>query len=188
MVFCKKRRMPGEEPKRRTKRQKYELLSPQNTSVLTPSRTTSGKQKMCPLMDLPAELRNTIYEYALAGDEVVHIHSKRCRHLGRRRPKPWREPGLLRASKVIRSETLLLYYDTRGFEIHITASDCMQFSRWQDWLGEQCGSRPVKAAQVHVWGGSQWREILTWIALARFIYNATGEDLQYWAEIGRAHV
>jgi hypothetical protein len=71
-------------------------------SSLTPLVSKAQmKQGVRPLdfMDLPAEIRTTIYEMTFAA-MPAHIHNKR----------PSRPPGITRASRTLRQESLALFY------------------------------------------------------------------------------
>ena len=74
------------------------------------------------LQDLPAELRNTIYRYALV--ETVQIDVSPSGRV--------REPALLRTSKGIRRETLSIYYSENRFRYPIFAYDFTRIGKFRE--------------------------------------------------------
>lgn len=69
------------------------------------------------LLELPAELRNRIFEYALVGDEPVKVGVQRYSSRGRSRGCLTMLPGLINTSKQLRHETQLLSFKESNFEI-----------------------------------------------------------------------
>ncbi|KAK5704352.1 hypothetical protein LTR97_003370 [Elasticomyces elasticus] len=65
------------------------------------------------LLDLPPELRNAIYEYALVIHQPITIS----------KTSQWTQPGLLRACKQIRQEAAPIYYGMNQFHIYCPSLD-----------------------------------------------------------------
>lgn len=101
-------------------------------------------------MSLPPEIRNQVYELALAEDEVIHIRP--CKRgywaLEQCLPAPalvpWREPGLLQSCKTIRSEAFTMYYKLNEFEASLQLSDAQRASDWLRNMVKRCGNEPFK--------------------------------------------
>lgn len=73
---------------------------------LAPSRTGADR---CRLLELPAELRNYIYELVVSEPEIVAIRG--C----------VQQPGLTRTKRQIRAETITLYYETNTFQLRCSS-------------------------------------------------------------------
>ena len=71
-----------------------------------------------PLLDLPSELRNKIYELALISDEPVHVYGG---SVGR--------PPLLRACKQIAIEASGIFFANNRFIAHLAGVDVPKFHR-----------------------------------------------------------
>lgn len=67
-----------------------------------------AEEKKCHLLQLPGELRNRIYRYALVTDDDIDVTST----------GPG-EPALLLSSKDIRQESLLIYYRENHFNMRV---------------------------------------------------------------------
>ena len=81
------------------------------------SNTTMApsQSKPCPLLDLPAELRNRIYEHALATGPT---HGRQDLPISEGRHN---EPGLLRACRQTRQEaTPIFYHRWEAFNLFVT--------------------------------------------------------------------
>jgi len=109
------------------------------------------------LTNLPAELRNQIYVYALVGAGGPKTNKKRAILVGDRNgedysqwmiPRPkgelkpaWREPGLLQASKQVREEGLSVYYGINNFHIVIGSWTVVKAMEWVRKVFDVCGTR-----------------------------------------------
>ncbi|CAK3876675.1 Hypothetical predicted protein [Lecanosticta acicola] len=85
----------------------------------TPSNTTSNDTSadMCPFFELPAELRNRIYEYALYEPGEIWLE-RYCNHPRNRLSAlahPIRFPALLQTSKQVREEASGIWYSCARF-------------------------------------------------------------------------
>ncbi|KAK3626265.1 hypothetical protein LTR56_019936 [Elasticomyces elasticus] len=91
-------------------------------------------QKSCPLLDIPPELRNTIYDELLLGDDKAVRVSDRTR-------RPWHAPAILQTCALIRSEASAIYYSTNAFEVSIDPNNLGRtLCAWLKGLGPQrCG-------------------------------------------------
>lgn len=91
-----------------------------------------------PLLALPAELRNRIYEFVAVLEHEIHInvetklrHSrKRCYEEHKHSPA---EPRFFRTCQQIRKEATEIYYGNNAFEIF----NLLQLRLWLKRLGEQ---------------------------------------------------
>ncbi|KAK4949022.1 hypothetical protein LTR10_012395 [Elasticomyces elasticus] len=88
-------------------------------------------QKPCPLLDIPPELRNRIYdELLLGGDKAVQV-SDRTR-------RPWHPPAILQTCSLTRREASAIYYSTNVFEVSIDSSNLDRtLCAWLKSLGPQ---------------------------------------------------
>lgn len=89
-------------------------------------------------MDLPAELRNQIYTFALVCDEWIVIRDERATKGQKSRKTSavttptWHEPALLQASEQLRQEASRIYYESNRFYFGIDTralSDVYAFIR-----------------------------------------------------------
>ncbi|KAK4612184.1 hypothetical protein CLAFUW4_12748 [Fulvia fulva] len=94
-------------------------------------------QQMSPLLELPAELRNTIYAMTMPTDAVINYHT------GADATYP-RQPRLLQVCRQIRSEAGSLYYRGNTHKFHIPDLDAAQYIHWS-----QC-SPQHKKANIHL--------------------------------------
>jgi len=74
-----------------------------------------------PLLRLPPELRNRIYDLTLISEDNVliarHVHILRYRHMKQSDPDHWGPPSLLGACRQIRAEALKIYYRQNTFQV-----------------------------------------------------------------------
>ena len=104
------------------------------------------------LLQMPAEIRNIIYEYCLTDVEVrIPIYS--CNHnWGRSKP-----PSLLLACKQTYSETIRLYYKVSAFRINRSEkcskkSDIYTINRLQKWIKKIGTERTSLLGNVRISG------------------------------------
>ncbi|KAL2357190.1 hypothetical protein BJ546DRAFT_433414 [Cryomyces antarcticus] len=95
-----------------------------------------------PFLDLPAELRNKIYKYAVAGriyhtDTVVGFFHRNEAHLQR----PAKIPPITQVSRQIRGESLPLYFSENELLICMTTMEnYYTFRRWLLDMHPRCSS------------------------------------------------
>ena len=114
--------------------------------------TTSAQQRFR-LLDLPAELRNRIYHYALV------LAS------GRMRISPaFRPPPLLLTSKQVREEALGIWYMNNTFLIIIQDCDCAPFRAFDRNLRKSgLHKKFFKAGRFEVtFVGVKWERLMEW--------------------------
>lgn len=98
------------------------------TDMLQPP--ANGPQ-MKSLLDLPAELRNVIYEYALVFERNIPPWD-RPRH---RKVEEWWQPALTRTNRMIRGETLPIFYALNTFSLHPVRPHADRYVRWLLGIG-----------------------------------------------------
>jgi len=90
--------------------------------------TFRPKTPRCYLLELPAELRDAIYEFALTSSKATVTF----------RLDPWQrdtysqalQPPLTRVSRQLRQETLPVYYGSNTFVLHTEGSKCDDARQW----------------------------------------------------------
>ncbi len=101
------------------------------------------------LMELPSELRNTIYSLALLHsdsestiyDRTIWVRSARPHAPSGLRIAEWSEPGLLRTCKQIRREAMLTYVLRHNWTITLTMGEMDRLYSWLSRMVEQIGGR-----------------------------------------------
>ncbi|KAK5721799.1 hypothetical protein LTR15_006391 [Elasticomyces elasticus] len=100
-----------------------------------------------PFLQLPPEIRNTIYELSIpdGGDRTLpspcgcHVHDG----------ETTREPAITKVCRQIRTESLPIYYDYNHLQLHTLRYDCSAFiahcERIRTW-----GVKKIKAADVYI--------------------------------------
>ncbi|KAK5680368.1 hypothetical protein LTS10_007295 [Elasticomyces elasticus] len=96
------------------------------------------------LMTLPPELRNIIYEHALARDRLF------CITFQLHTENHWREPALLQVSKTIRTEALPFHYTGNNFSIHVWLSALPTLCEKIERLSRRCGLKPFKSVRLEI--------------------------------------
>ena len=105
--------------------------------------TTSSR-----LLDLPPELRNSIYRLALRNIRPI-------------KPLTGRPPALVQANKQIRAEATSIYYAENTFSIALTACTATAITKWTHSLGQRnatlipsinvyCGNDPKSKKRLHI--------------------------------------
>jgi hypothetical protein len=99
------------------------------------------------LMEFPAEIRNIIYRYTLVEDHTIQIRAQKRDFPGNmylcvdeEHTHPWREPGILQVSKVVRTEVIKMYHESNGFEINIWLSEMDMAVSWIRATAKICGN------------------------------------------------
>jgi hypothetical protein len=113
---------------------------------MTPSAVAS-----CPLLNMPPELRNDIYRYALLGPEFIVSNS-------------FAEPSLLRTCKQIRTESLKLFYLETSFKFDIVDWNCrslLHFKQQTRKLGLYFG------VYMKLHGSPNWANLTHWVEVCR---------------------
>lgn len=104
--------------------------------------------KKASLLKLPPELRNQIYRYVLTGEQRISL----------RGPAMSQQPGILRASKQLRTEISRIYYLENKFLL--TIKDCKLVSQPQHWIFSlPDGSESV----THYEGRASWINLKDWL-------------------------
>lgn len=164
---------------------------PQEANQPCSKPTTAGPETLPPLLRLPAELRNKIWELA-----VVRYPNGSDARLGIKIDRGARglyrvpEPALLFTSKAIRSEAIGFYYHVNDFTIRVSQFDpapCLLLGRKLRALQETYGidliSKPVK---LHANGHfNHWKNLKTWLRLRHDGIDTTNIDMS--AAMDRSH-
>ena len=109
-------------------------------------------------MSLPPEVRNNVYEQALAEDGIIRMRYRRRRRTGHDlhpelsspRTDQWSEPSLLQVNKTIRSGASATYYKSNNFEMTIQMSDLKAASAWLRTIVARCGTDPFGHFQFYL--------------------------------------
>jgi hypothetical protein len=127
------------------------------------------------LTRLPAELRNTIYFYAVEPTNCIirshtantkSVHKKKC-YL-----TLWREPALLQTSKQIRMETMPIYWLNQQFAIRLRSNHFGMLYKWLNFLSKQLGGQwPCVRIRVVAPG---WIDVDSWLSLAKLAFESHG--------------
>jgi hypothetical protein len=95
----------------------FRAPSSKKQSKSTTTITAHSKNKPSPkLLELPAEVRNKIVRYVLVSNEPIKVQFTSCRWRSSRRHFTM-IPGLINASKQLRSETRRIFFEENTFEI-----------------------------------------------------------------------
>ncbi|KAK3696195.1 hypothetical protein LTR37_018097 [Vermiconidia calcicola] len=99
---------------------------------------TSPSAQTFPLMELPAELRVTIYEYLFSKGRpiVLRQQERHGLHFG---------PSLLVVSKQVREEALPVYFKCNTFSMRFYLDCSRRAARWMELLAAHCGKKPFGA-------------------------------------------
>ncbi|GIZ46507.1 hypothetical protein CKM354_000963300 [Cercospora kikuchii] len=157
------------------KRQK--IADEETTSQATPAKPKCFRRprqrKSCHLLNLPGEIRNTIYRYALIKTKPMKVTSK----------GPG-EPSLLRVCNRIRREARSIYYAENEFELHLEDFDGEalvpfknQYSYFSNWLTGQCLGVNVTNLMK---GKPNWENLVAWI-------KADRNRRAFWPDIFREY-
>ena len=134
--------------------------------------TNSGEGNKTTFFSLPGELRNEIYRLVLTERGVVHIRPRRRRHLykdfclDRHQVVPWREPGILRAAKMIRQEASAMYFKSNDFNISMNLADMDKATAWLQIIIRRCGNDPFQHLGFYM-TKSFWEELENALPLAK---------------------
>lgn len=121
--------------------------------------TTDHATTACSLfLDLPGELRNRIYRYALVTPERILLRGENKK-----------QPALLRVSRQVRKEAIKIYYDENEFAYHFVdlagapGECCYEIVR-------RYRSEGRNNFVVVMRGGGTWKNLLAWVK-ARYEYR-----------------
>jgi hypothetical protein len=113
-----------------------------------------SQSKLCPFLDLPAELRNRIYDYALAGPthgrQDIPVSEGRCS-----------EPGILRACRQTRQEATPIFYH-RWEVFYLIVTDGKFEPQLQHWVWTKVDSDKLR---VDYHGQLEWDDLMVWFSL-----------------------
>ncbi|KAH9844809.1 hypothetical protein Tdes44962_MAKER01356 [Teratosphaeria destructans] len=128
----------------------------------------------------PAELRNEIYEYVLTEAETIDLFP-RSRHKSLavkdsnshlHPTDPWKEPGLLKASSLLRREASAFYYTQNEFSIDIDMREFGPLCAWFKTLIERFG--PTLFGSLHIGVDCpKWEDLHHARHLARLIHSTS---------------
>ncbi|PPJ51924.1 hypothetical protein CBER1_09369 [Cercospora berteroae] len=131
------------------------------------------QRKSCDLLNLPGEIRNKIYRYALIEAKPIEVMRK----------GPG-EPSLLRVCNRIRREARSIYYAENEFEVHLEdfngealvpfKNQYSCFSNWQN--GQRRGVNITNLMK----GKPNWENLVAWAKADRF-------RTAFWPDISRAY-
>lgn len=110
----------------------------------------------CLFFELPAELRNEIYRYALVSTDRIHITTTMIQ------PPP--EPGILYANRQARQEALAIYYHENHFRFDMYDLNASAYMRW-------VRAEPVMRGRLSVWfklyiptsADLAWQNLMIWL-------------------------
>lgn len=107
------------------------------------------------LFDLPAELRNKIYQLVLIDPRDSLIELQRPDRWLKRYNKdeivPWREPALLRTCRTLQREASAIFYKNHSFMVRLGFfSDIKYLTRWLSGIILRCGDEPFKHFNFYV--------------------------------------
>lgn len=110
-----------------------------------------------PLMKLPAELRTSIYEYALQLDNDGYFSVSQAEGI--------REPALLLTSKTIRREALAIFYAQNSISLLVDSySPAMPLFIYKKQLAVFAQYKfKIAVRQVYSQGPPRWRNLLAWL-------------------------
>lgn len=110
----------------------------------------------CLFFELPAELRNEIYRYALVSTDRIHITTTMVQ------PPP--EPGILHVNRQTRQEALAIYYHENHFRFDMYDLNASAYMRW-------VRAEPVMRGRLSVWfklyiptsPDLAWQNLMLWM-------------------------
>ncbi|RMY76479.1 hypothetical protein D0863_01938 [Hortaea werneckii] len=132
-------------------------LKIQIKAPVTPIRKSFRRPKQhktCRFLQLPGELRNQIYRYALVSDKAIEIT-----------PTGPGEPPLLSTCVTIRRETKGIYYPENDFRLLLTDYNGAAFSDfyWQSRLWQFRRHSTAKNITFQLGGRPNWANLVEWI-------------------------
>lgn len=89
---------------------------------------TRPAQNQSPLLELPAELREAIFELAVVSEKPIVTF--KLDQYQKDSYQEARQPAITRVSRQVRSESLPIYYDCNNFVIHTEGAKSDDASRW----------------------------------------------------------
>lgn len=123
------------------------------TQQVTPSHSTSPTNSASPLLNLPPELRNRIYRFALIEPNTVHVH---------RAGWSFHQPALLKSCRQIRHEALGLFY--------LENKICTEIRDWSPAVRTRvnqllAANGILSSQQMHhrFKGEPNWANLLAWL-------------------------
>lgn len=119
------------------------------------------------LLGLPAEIRNMIYRYAIVDDKSLIEITK---HL--------KQPPLLSVNRLIRSETLVMWYCENVFDIRILDCDAMLLQAWNKNVNVVLSqtSEAIQMPGLSIIGRPHWANLVSWCRLPLTIVPGTKEN------------
>ena len=131
---------------------------PQCQRTRVGSRQTVQQHLESRLLELPAELRNDIYRFALVGDPEDKIK------ITPGMPNPPYEPALLRVSRQVRNEASSIYYQENHFRFDMPNFDASAYIKW-------VRAEPIVRSRLQVWFKLQvitscdvaWENLVRWL-------------------------
>jgi hypothetical protein len=81
----------------------------QTTATNLQPAATPDADTYCALLELPAEMRNKIYRYALINENCTTLTDSNCN-----------QPALLRTCRQIRTEASILFYSQNKFQLDVS--------------------------------------------------------------------
>ena len=128
------------------------------------------------LLMLPAELRNSVYSYALVESRNFDIQ---------RSSTPPKEPDLLWTCRQIRKEAYGVYYGENKFIFHVVRCDAAHYIKWCSLSRDRLS---VDGVYFKLTGAGQWSNLQLWLK-AFYEKRCTGVgDLDGKASSGNRHM
>ena len=137
-----------------------------------------------PLLRLPPELRNKIYQLVIVKHESIHIDKTTFNN---------HQPSLLRTCCAIRNEAVKIFYAESQFSITVEDWDASLLQRLDELLKTH-GVQYSSDCALNTHGDPSWRNLLQWLEHyyadggSSLRQPVMGEDMQYPTEVAKMEV
>jgi hypothetical protein len=155
-MAAKRKKTPSTQPEKRQKTHD-KVSAPAKFGQHASERLTYAQKTLipdeglaCPLLSLPAELRNAIYEYALVEKNDVEINSD------------LKIPGLLQTSRQIRHESAKIWMLQNNFVACIYDCDATFLKRFYSVGGMLGDTRRDFSLGLVLHGERSWTNLMDW--------------------------
>ena len=110
-------------------------------------RSSALRKNDSPLLSLPAELRNTIYRYALLEPDEIEV--ERQQHM---------QPALLRICRQVRSEASPMFYNENKFKA--VSTDLSAIAPATHWTNTKVSDSNL---DIFAYGDMSWANLKSWL-------------------------